>query len=214
MTATITRTWRERFAYRGPTIDADGIVVATFEVEKDSLENVRLMFQPGNRSCRPGTYHRIDVDGRLWMSDTDAEARDHLTPIIEADRAPGGRGLINGLGMGCVLGAWLDVLDHVDVVEIDPRVAEHIGGWYAAEYPGRVTVHVADAYTIAWPKGARWDVVWHDIWPSLCEDNLAEMGTLHRRYGRRAGWQGSWGKGLLEAERRRDRRSQVSWWTG
>ena len=63
----------------------------------------------------------------------------------------------------------------------------------------------ADAYLYQPPKGIRYSVVWHDIWPDLCEDNLKEMGTLHRRYGKRCDWQGSWGKELLRHHRRRDK---------
>lgn len=199
---------RERFKYRGPTLDDEGVVVREFTVAEHSLENVRLAFE-GGRQTRPGTYHQLLVDGTLWMSDTDAEYRDHVTPILKADRRPGGRGLIHGLGMGCVLGAWLDVLDHVDVIESEERIVRLLGKWYESEYPGKVTVHHADAYTWRAPKGSRWDVVWHDVWPSLCADNLTEMATLHRRYGGRCDWQGSWGRALLQRERAR---SRSSWW--
>lgn len=197
--------------------DDGTVVVSQFDVGRDSLENLRAQLG-GGRGTRPGTYTRIDVDGRLWMSDTDAECRDHFAPIQKAkyasgagwgvepeDHTPTGRGLVNGLGLGCVVGAMLDWLDHVDVVEIDARVAELVGGWFETEYPGRVTIHVDDAYTIKWPTGTEWDVAWHDIWPSLCTDNLVGMGKLHRRYGRRVRWQGSWGKELLQARRRRER---------
>lgn len=213
MTTTITTAARptitDRLACRIPPMDADGLTVERFTVERNSLENMRLLFQPGGRACLPGEYTRLTVDGVLWMSDTTAERRDHWTPVHKADQYPGGRGLVNGLGLGCVLGAMLDSLAHVDVVESDERVARLIGGWYQDQYGDRVTVHHADAYTIQWPTGTRWDVAWHDIWPTLCEDNLALMGKLHRRYGRRVAWQGSWGKGLLESERRRTR---DAWW--
>lgn len=194
---------RDRFMYRGPLLDTEGVVVREFTVEENSLENLRLMFQPGGRHSKPGTYRQMIVDGVLWMSDTDAEFRDHLTPIHVADRFARGRGLVHGLGMGCLLGAWLDVLDHVDVVESDERICRLIGKWYEDEYPGKVTIHHADAYTWRAPKGSHWNVVWHDIWPSLSSDNLPEMATLHRRYGSRCDWQGSWGKELCQYERRR-----------
>lgn len=67
-----------------------------------------------------------------------------------------------------------------------------------------------DAFTWKPAKGQKWDVIWHDIWISLCEDNLKEMATLHRRFGRRARiWQGSWGKELLQ--RRRRERQRRGW---
>lgn len=197
----------EALRYRGPLLNAEGVVVERFTVPTGSIENVILSFQPGGRGTRPGEYTRLDVDGRLWMSDTDAERRDHAEPALQASWALGGRGLVNGLGLGLVVGAMLDNLAHVDVVEADERVARLIGAWYSEQFGDRVTIHVGDAYEMQWPKGTRWDVVWHDVWPTLCEDNLDEMATLHRKYGGRAEWQGSWGKMLLRQVR--DRRN--SW---
>jgi spermidine synthase len=196
---------RKSFMYCGPELDAEGVVIERFTVGERDLGNIMAMA----RSTRAGDYTRLSVDGRLWMSDTDAEYRDQIMALIEAQRHAGGRGLVNGLGLGCTLGAMLDHLEHIDVVESEERVCRLIGKWYESEFPGRVTVHCDNAYTIQWPKGTRWDVVWHDIWPGLCEDNLEGMGTLHRRYGRRCDWQGSWGKELLQYERRRTR---DAWW--
>jgi hypothetical protein len=59
--------------------------------------------------------------------------------------------------------------------------------------------------------GARFGAIWHDIWDSICEDNLDQMKTLHRRYGRRCDWQGSWGRDTIEALRRADKR-RASYW--
>jgi hypothetical protein len=68
---------------------------------------------------------------------------------------------------------------------------------------GRLTIHHGDALTYKWPVGTRWTVAWHDIWDTICEDNLPDMNRLHRRFGRRVDWQGSWCRDLIETERRR-----------
>jgi hypothetical protein len=201
-------------AYGGPDeYDTDGVRVSTFEVGRDDLENLRLAMQPGNRGCQPGTYRRLDVDGRLWMSDTSAELRDHYSPVIQMEQTDGPV-LIHGLGMGLVTAAAIRVGRDVEVVEIDQRVIDCMGGWLstlAAHHGVQLTIHHDDAYTRKWPVGQEWAVVWHDIWADLCEDNLAEMATLHRRFGRRCQWQGSWGKTLLQVER--DRRKRAGgWW--
>lgn len=163
---------------------------------------------PASRGTRPGTFTKLVVDGTLWMSDVQAEYIDHFEAIEQAH----GRVLLNGLGLGCVLKAILakDSVEHVDVVEIDRRVIDLMvenAPWVTDE---RVTVHHDDAFSAAksWAVGTRWDVAWHDVWLHLTEDNLAEMARLHRSYGRRVGWQGSWGKELLELNRRR----AVAWW--
>jgi hypothetical protein len=188
-----------RLRYRGPDFDTAGVRVRRFEVKPEAEQNLdefllHLHYAGVGRECEPGLYARLDVDGKLWMSDTTAERRDHLMPVAMADMHPNGRGLVNGLGLGCVVGAMLDVLEHVDVVEIDPRIQVTIGRWLKNTYGDRVDVWLGDAYAIAWPKGMRWDVVWHDIWPELSSSNLAGMTTLHRRYGSRCDWQGSWGQ--------------------
>ncbi len=204
----------DALACRVPPMDpGDGLRIDEFEVVKDSLENLRLMLDGGGRHCIPGTYRKLMMDGRLWMSDTTAERRDHYEPVYQARRHPGGRGLVGGLGLGCVVGAMLDVLDHVDVVELDPRVVEHVGAWFTAEYGNRVTVHHDDMLTIKWPKGTYWDVAWYDIWPEITSDNLEGMKALHRSYGRRVGWQGSWARKLIEADIRRENRSgRIGYW--
>lgn len=196
--------WQDRFRVEIPEAECDGLRVERFEVVAHSLENLKLSMEPGRRDCSPGWYTRLCTDRVLWMSDTDAEMSDHLTPFLEARQRQARRVLVNGLGLGMIVKGLLtlDSVKHIDVVEADQRVITLVGPSY--DDP-RVTVHHADAYEQAtrWPAKSHWDVAWHDIWPTLCEDNLPEMARLHRSYGRRVSWQGSWGKELLLAERRR-----------
>lgn len=133
------------------------------------------------------TFTRLMRDRTVVMSDTPAEMRDHYGPAINAR----GSCLINGLGLGMVLGAVLrkpDVTD-VTVVELERDVLDLVAPSY--DDP-RVTFVHADALTYKPPSGKRFQMVWHDIWDYICADNLPQMHTLHRRYGRRAEWQGSW----------------------
>lgn len=180
--------------------------VERFTVEPGSLANLRYALH--GRSTRPGTYTALKDGDMLWMSDTDAEKADHLKALRAIRRLQARRVLVNGLGLGMVLAAALTFthVGHIDVVEADERVIRLVGPHYAGP---RVTIHHADAYeqARAWPPGTRWDVAWHDIWPSLCTDNLPEMARLHRSYGRRVTWQGSWGKALCEQRRADGRRS-------
>lgn len=186
-----------------PEGEQDGVAIKRFTVEKNSIQNMLL----GARATRPGEYTMIERHGRLWMSDTDAEVRDHMTVDWEIRRR-GGRVLVMGLGLGMIVNRALqyDHVEHVDVVEIDPVVASLVGQHYAGP---RCTIHVADAYEIKWPPGTRWSVAWHDIWPDMCEDNLPEMGRLARSYGRRVDWQGFWGKDEILRQRRA---TANAWW--
>lgn len=181
------------------------IEIRKFTVERDSIEAMRLRWQ--GRGIAPGQYTALYRKGKLWMSDTDAEVRDHYEPDSQI-RSRGGRTLIAGLGLGMVVKRALSYpnVEHVDVIEIDPDVAELVGQHYASE---RCTIHVADIFTLKWPVGSRWSYAWFDIWPTVCEDNLESMGKLARSYGRRVDAQGFWSKEQLVSERRRTR---DAWW--
>lgn len=208
MTATLTSRPRpawDDWKVQIPEGTHGAVEVRHFEVPEHSIENVRLMLQ-GGRQTRPGNYTALHRNGRLWMSDTDAEVSDHWPADRALYAAPdGARVLVAGLGLGMIVRRALayDHVSHVDVVEIDPDVCALIGPVYASD---RCTIHQADIYDIAWPKGTRWDVAWFDVWPDLCTDNLESMGRLGRSYGRRCSWSGYWGKELLQAQRRREQR--------
>lgn len=130
------------------------------------------------------------------MSDTPDEIRD-LYPIVWKAQ---GHVLINGLGLGVVLQACLQKEDvtRATVIEISPDVIALVAPHYREKYGDRFEVIQADA--LAWkpPKGVRYGAVWHDIWDTICWENLESMKLLHRRYGRRADWQGSWCRYLCE----------------
>lgn len=161
----------------------------------------------GNGWINPGqSYTKLRVDGRLWMSDTPDEYRDHVFFIGQAT----GRVLIHGLGLGCALKAILHKpnVTYVDVVEIDERVLAVVGPYYAQD--PRVNLICDDALTRRWPTGARWDAVWHDIWADKCEDDRDERSLLNRRFGRRSAWQGGWAQEELDARRRREH--AMAWW--
>jgi len=173
--------------------------VEKFTVSEEDARffNLRcFMHRDFDRMIVPGTYTKLTYRDFIIMSDTPAEKRDHLG-IVKRAR---GRILINGLGLGVVLQAILlkPEVYKVDVVEISEEVI-----WLVAPYIGdeRVTIYHADAFTWKPPKGVRYNVIWHDIWYTLSEDNLSEMKKLHRRYGRKCDWQGSWGRDCLKSRR-------------
>lgn len=188
-----------------PEVDVDGIRVERFEARSDTIEAFRQAIV--GRPVADGTYTKLVVDGKLWMSDTPAEKKDHVPALQMMRLQHAKRVLINGLGIGMVLKAALsfDFIEHIDVIEIDQRIIDVIGPHYNDP---RVTIHHADAYEQMrrWPTGARWDVAWHDIWRQIDIDNLPHMERLHRSYGHRVGWQGSWSKELLIRMRAQERK--------
>ena len=150
----------------------------------------------GHRAPSPGTYTRLLHGTHCVMSDTYAEMRDHYGPVINAK----GHILLNGLGIGMVLNACLakPEVTKATVIEIDADVIALVAPHYNDK---RVHIINADAYEYQPPKGVRYGMVWHDIWSDICSDNLDGMKKLHRKYGRRSEWQGSWAR--YECERQR-----------
>jgi hypothetical protein len=183
--------------------------VQKFTISKSASEMHKmqsLFAGHGSRGVEPGKYTRIgEEDGHravLWMSDTHAERKDHIEPVRNAK----GHCLITGLGLGVVTVACLrkSEVDHVTVIE---QSADAIKLVLPHIECSRLTVIEADAMEWRPPKGEKYGMVWHDIWPSICEDNLPQMGKLHRRFARRADWQGSWCRPFLQAQKRRNARA-------
>ena len=156
-------------------------------VERFKIPQNYLAFTYGHRAPSPGTYTRLLHGSHCVMSDTDAEMRDHYGAVINAK----GHILLNGLGIGMVLKGCLNKpeVTKATVIEIDPDVIALVGPHYTDT---RVEIVCADAYAYQPPKGVRYGMVWHDIWSDICSDNLEGMKKLHRKYGRRTDWQGSW----------------------
>lgn len=186
---------------------AGAVEVRKFEVSE--MTAMMSILRDGYRSCPAGEYTGLYRNGGLWMSDTPAEARDHYAPVWEAKKRPNARVLVVGLGLGMVVKQLLllDNVRSVDVVEIDPDVNQLVGPTYWEDE--RVRIYEADIFQKKWPVGTRWDVAWFDIWQNLSADNLPEMTTLARSYGRRADWKGYWGKDEIQAH---ERRYASGWW--
>jgi len=182
------------------------VEVYRFEVVKNSIEYLRLMFSPaGGREPEPGWYTGMARYNRLWMSDTTAERRDHLSAAWEIDMR-GGRILMSGLGLGMLLRVALhtESVTHVDVVELDSDVVKLVSPHYQemADLMGKsLTIYEDDIFKIRWPRNTRWDVAWFDVWSTICTDNLGEMAKLNRSYNRRTDWHGCWSQELLRSLR-------------
>lgn len=181
------------------------VAVERFEVREDMGMLRMMMF----RSTEPGEYTKITRNGHLWMSDTRAEYLD-AARFIGTAKALGGRVLVNGLGLGMVVGCLLECpdIEHIDVVEIDDDVINLVAPSFE---DGRVTIHHADAYEMKWPRGTCWQSAWHDIWDNMCTDDLRGHARLNRKYGGRVEYQECWAHDLLLEHRRREQGYERMW---
>lgn len=163
--------------------------VKRFTVSEDDARwhNLRTSIRDG-RTITAGDYTSLSIKGvGLVMSDTPYEQHDHRNAVRNATDHV----LINGLGIGMVVAACLkkpEVLS-VTVIEINQDVIDLVVPQIVHE---KLTVICADALTWKPPRGNIYGMVWHDIWPTICADNLPDMAKLKRKYARRAAWQGCW----------------------
>ena len=162
--------------------------VEKFTIEKD-LWLLRMMRD--GRGTPPGEYTQLAHRGHVVMSDTNAEIED-LHSFFERAK---GRVLIHGLGLGIALQGALanPKVKSVDVVELSADVIALVGSHFIDD---RLTIHLADCRTKRWPRVKKWDVVWHDIWPDICGDNVDEMDLLRERFRLKCKWQGCWAERL------------------
>ena len=164
--------------------------VKTFEVseQESKATSLRAAFHGYNEYVPPGVYKKLTCRGEVVMSNTPMEIRTHWEIIHKAKGAV----LLNGLGLGVCLKAILEKpgVTSVTVIEKSKDVINLVAGTYAND--PRVKIIEADALEYKPAKGQRFDCVWHDIWTYICADNLEEMKKLHRKYGKKCDWQGSW----------------------
>lgn len=171
-------------------------------MEVSLLDAAQSSYHRGGR-VRPGPLTQLHIGTTMMMSDGYHEYIQHLSAIHNAH----GHVLVNGLGLGCYVKAILAKpnVERVTVVELLPEVIELVAPYYTSD--PRVEIIHDDAFRRAksWPRGSRWDCVWHDLWPSQLEAYLPQMAALKRSYARRCGWQGCWAQEEIRADRRRER---------
>lgn len=174
--------------------------VGNFKIEKFEIvdSSAMLFFNLKNpaRAVAPGEYTRLLEKSRtVWMSDTPAEQRDHSEPILRAS----GICRVHGLGIGMVTAAMLEKpsVEKVEVVELYQEVIDLVGPTLKARYGDRLEIIQGNALELkpssALPNGY-YTVIWHDIWPAICRENLNEIKRLHKTWKRVAQWQESWAR--------------------
>lgn len=184
--------------------------VSEISISKERAYHANMMMvlrgESGVSRVAPGKYKRLMRSGVVVMSNTPMEIRTHR-PFI--DKATGGVILLNGLGLGMAASIALqhEAVQRLIIVERSNDVLKLSGATYAKDK--RVELVHADVFEYQPPKSLRFDVVWHDIWDDISPDNLAEMGKLLRKYGRRTTWQGCWSRPealRMQAQNRREER--------
>ena len=152
---------------------------------------------------RPGTYTCLRRGPTHFMTDFYDEWWTQRAGIAEA-LARGGEVLVTGLGLGLVAEAILrpaeSRVSRVTIVEFSPDVIRLVAPHLLARHPGQVEIIEADAFEWEPPRGRRFSVGWHDIWPDpYTPENAGEMERLEERYRPWCDWQGFWPRAYREA---------------
>ena len=158
----------------------------------------------GMRSLPGERVAQLFVDGQLVMSDSMAERSSNFEVCWKAK----GEVLVAGLGVGMILRPLLtnpEVVS-VTVVEECQDAIDLVSPHYTHE---KLSVVQGDIYTWRPAKGAKYDVIYFDIWGDIMTTNLAKMAKLHqafKSYKRNPGsWMNSWSREHLQDLKRRGR---------
>lgn len=180
----------------------DTFTLTAADVRRDNLRN--YFSKEAELMCKPGTYTRLlDMKAidKVVMSNTPMEVRTNRDFI----RAATGRVLISGLGLGMALKAVLDKpeVEFVKVIEIDEDLIQLVGPGFKKEIDeGRLVIVNADAFAYKPELGEKYDVAWHDIWSTIDDGNLVEMGRLKRKWAKRIPLQLCWAQKLCQRMKR------------
>lgn len=170
------------------------------EMMRAAMKGDRYAFTDPQR-----TYVKLTLKGELQMSDTDMELAT-CAPVVHHAH---GDVLVAGLGLGLILHpiAAKGLVTSITVVEVSPDVIALV----APSLPPQVRVVQDDifAWLPAQPRGAKYDTIWFDIWPTRCVDNLTDIARL-KRLARRFYRPGTWCRAWYEEELRDDRRASRS----
>jgi hypothetical protein len=156
----------------------------------------------------PGDYTRLVIDGRVFMSDT---AHEKLSSLPLLNRAHGNV-LVSGLGIGMVLPPLLanPLVDSVVVIENNADVIKLVGSHFEDT---KLEIVLGDVWTWKPHRRELFDVIFHDIWPSIDSENLDDMNRLKRRYRRwmrksKSRWQWCWAEDICREMNREYRRQK------
>lgn len=191
-----------------PAVEEKGVAkISNYEFVEDPLYNLRMLRDGGSMFImRGGKYVRLHVNGELMMSDTDMEKTSNREFIYYAH----GKVLIAGLGIGLVLKNILNKEEVTEVIVIEKY--QDVIDLVAPKFDNpKLKIICADINEWKPAKGEKFNVIYFDIWPNICEDNLDEIKVLHNRFKNSVDrtdpncWMNSWMKEYLQAKRRENR---------
>jgi hypothetical protein len=151
----------------------------------------------------------------VWMSDTPMERNSNRNFIQKAN----GDVLIFGLGLGLIVFPLLDnpEVKSIRVIEKEKEVIDLISPYIKAKDTfNKVTIVEGDCFE--YKTKEKFDVIYGDIWRTICIDNYEEMKQLTRAWKNRVNRENPnafidhWLKDYLKGEIQKEKRDSRSWW--
>jgi hypothetical protein len=125
-------------------------------------------------------------------------------------RNANGKVLIAGLGIGLIIHNILEKenVSHITVIEKHKDVIDLVSPYFKSK---KITFICADILEWLPPVGEKFDIIYFDIWPTICGDNMKEISMLHNRFKNKLNrsnpdcWMDSWMKKRCQADNRPSR---------
>ncbi len=160
-----------------------------------------------------GTYVKLIIDGKLFMSDTNMEKLTNSDFIQKAN----GKVLIAGLGIGLLLENLMKKLKSKEITEIvvvenNKNVIDIVAPFFKDK---KIKIIEGDIFNFK--TGDKFDSIYFDIWESINQDNYKEMKELHKKFKYNLNrenslcYMNSWMKEYLQKEIQREKRESLSY---
>lgn len=159
------------------------VEIVHFEINEEQAKNFNFKCVISGDifgQLKAGKYVKLLIDDEVVMSDTTMEKMTNANFIYNAY----GDVLIAGLGLGLIINPLLEKeeVTSITIIEKNQNVIDLVGPYYNNP---KINIINGDIFTWKPPKGKKWDTIYFDIWSDRCSDNIKEMKTLHRRFGKR-----------------------------
>ena len=176
-------------------------VLESFSVNNDNNTYENIRHYKTGRYVPNGTYKRLLRNRDVIMSNTPDEIGDFISFVNKAK----GKILISGLGMGLLVKTLLEKpeVENITVIEISPELIELISPYFNDT---RLEIINADIFMWKPNREQKWDYAWHDIWDSICSDNLKDIKILHRKFKKFVNYQESWCRDACETQLKNDKK--------
>jgi spermidine synthase len=184
--------------------------ISHFEIDEAASRWSMIRASMGREAAvREGKYVRLNINGSLYMSDTQMEKRSNAGFVRNAN----GNVLIAGLGIGLIIAPLLsrENVTKITVIEKYQDVIDLVAPNFTSD---KLEIICADILEWRPSKGQKFDTIYFDIWPDVCTDNLEEINFLHRRFKSKLNrenpnaFMDSWKVEELRYQKRRENRNR------